>query len=686
MSRDISPELESAQKAPIRKYGWRVCVGDCLCEATRFDWGLIYQSGASQQFSAMVLGGTVYRARVSSTGYLEIDDVVDPLDDGEWSGQWRWSLGQVARNDSPVCITYLDRLASGLTPAVFYLRRADGDVVMRWLDPITMTWGAELLVYDVAGTESIRGLHLDPAGGSGRWLVALLDRGGVGGDEDPMVVEYDRAGDRWLAAVTMNWGHYEVEGVASVLDGDYVRFWFKGGSGGGHLYYGSYRTTDRVWSATAIMCAGENGFCNYRLTAGYDADWQRWFFVWRESCASPAINRHVISFSPVWNYLTERFPAPTTQTWPLQLLKVGGYWYLAGANVAYRGTAWTASSEQIVDLSSRVACLEEEYPGPNRPAKLTLLLDNSDGTLGAAGYWGTPFRPLREGSQVSIGLGVETAGRLEYAWRSPWYIERLTFEDERGEGYLRVECTDPLGVLHRLRSRAQPSWTGATAREVLWHVFYRVTSTQLAPAGALGTSMGWISIKPGTKWGELAEEVLRWAGVVVRWRTKALGLVDGLGPGAVDVAAIALEEGTPTRAFGGDGQPPIVAGSFETVRPQPVNHVQIFGDGSSFGEYWDSSHQSAQSRDLVEIVNDRKLTSAADCTTAAVQRIRWAQLGSEGGWVEVYPDFALEVGDLVTITYSRAYLFGKNYRIVGMRTVFDPRRGRYAQRLYLGAG
>lgn len=703
MSIPISPELEAAQGAAMREYGWRVVVGDCPCEVPRFDWSEIYDTGESQQFSAMALNGTIYRARASWAGYVLIDDVADPAGDAEWAAEWRWNLGQVARNDSPICVAYLDRLGVGLCPVVFYLRRADGAIVARWLDASTMTWGSEIVVYDVASGVSprshhrtamvsgagVKGLHLDPAGGAGRWLMALLDRGGPsGGDGDPIVVEYDAATDSWLPAVEMVWGHYEAEGIASALDGEHVRFWFKGGLGGGHLYYGSYRTTDGTWSPTCIVAPGENGFYNYRPTAGYIAapDWigRRWYLVWREYCASPSIDRQVIGFSPNPGYLGERMPAPIpSRQGPAQLLLVGDHWYLLGSHCAHRGKAWTGSTAQKVEVSARVVYVEEDYPAPNRPGRLTLLLDNSDGRLAGVGQVGGPFRALREGSQVALGLGVRAGGALLYAWRSPWYVERFTFEEERGTAHLRVECTDPLGVLHQLRSTAQPSWTGATAREVLWSALYRVTGAQLGPAGALDTSVGWLAIRPGTDWGELVEELLRWAGVMVRWRTSDQA-VDGVGPGVVEVAAVGLAEGESVRGFGGSGQAPIVAAAFGVLRSPGINRVQVFGQGSRHGEWRDEAHQLEQGRDLVRVVHDHKLIGDGDCATAAQQRLRWAQLEGEGGWLEVYPDFALEVGDVVGVTHPRAGLVDREYRVVGMRTVFDTRRGEYRQRLRLG--
>lgn len=693
MARVISPELEAAQAAGMREYSWKVVVGDCPCEVPRFDWTEVYATGESQQFSAVALNGTVYRARASWAGYVLIDDVADPAGDAEWAAGWRWNLGQVARNDSPICVAYLERPGVGLCPAVFYLRRSDGDVVVRWLDTSTMTWGAEIVVYDVAVGASVKGLHLDPAGGAGRWLMALLDRGGPsGGDEDPVAVEYDAGTDGWLPAVEMVWGHYEVEGIASALDGEHVRFWFKGGLGGGHLYYGAYRTTDRTWTSTSIVAPGENGFHNCRPTAGYVAqsDWigGRWYLVWREYCTSPSINRHVICFSPTPGYLPERVPTPTTTTWQMQLLRVGGHWYLLGSHCAYRGAAWTGESPaQKVEVSGRVVYIEEDYPAPNRPGRLTLLLDNSDGLLAGVGQAGSPFRALREGSQVSLGLGLVAGGallpELFGGWRSPWYVERLTFEEERGTAYLRVECIDPLGVLHQLRSTAQPSWTGVTAREVLWQALYRVTAIQLGPAGALDTSVGWLSIKPGTDWGEVVEDLLRWAGVIVRWRTRAEA-VDGVGPGAVEVAAIGLAEGAVVRGLGGVGQAPIVAAAFGILRSPGVNRVQVFGEGSRYGEWRDEAHQLAQGRDLVRVVHDHKLMGDGDCAIVAQQRLRWAQLESEGGWVEIYPDFALEVGDVVSVTHPQAGLVEREYRIVGMQTVLDTRRGDYRQRLRLG--
>lgn len=683
MSREIPTELAAAQGAPSRKYGWRVVAGDCPCEAPRFDWSPIYESGESQPFSAMVLGGTIYRARVSFAGYLLIDDVANPTSDAEWASGWRWNLGQVATDYSPVCITYLDRLGAGPTPAVFYLRRADGSIAVRWLDLATMVWGAEVPVHVVSAGQSIRGLHLDPSGG-GTWLVALLDRGSpAGGDEDPIVVRYDAATDSWLPAVEMVWGHYDTEGIASVFDGSHVHFWFKAGLGGAHLYYGSYRVADGTWGATRVVAAGENGFANLRPVAGYDPELGRWILVWRETCPSPAIDRHVICLSPVPDCITERIPAPTTRAWELLLTRAGEHWYLLGSNVAYRGAAWTASAEQKVDLSSRVVAVEEEYPAPNRPGRLSLLLENADGALAGVGQGGGTFRPLRLGSQIALGLGVETAGRLYYAWRSPWYIESLTFEEERGTAHLRVECTDPMGILHTLRPVGQPSWTGATAREVLWHVLYRVTVTPLPPAGALDTSVGWLSVGPGTDWGELAEALLRWAGAIARWRTRAT-VLDGVGPGVVEAGAVGLAEGEAAAAFGGPGEPPVIGVGLSVVRPQELNRVQVFGGESHFGEARDSDHQVEQSRDLVRVISDRKLIGDGDCAAVAQQRLRWAQLASEGGWIEVYPDFALEVGDVVRVTVERAGVVSREYRIVAMRTVLDSRRGRYVQRLHVG--
>ena len=158
---------------------------------------------------------------------------------------------------------------------------------------------------------------------------------------------------------------------------------------------------------------------------------------------------------------------------------------------------------------------------------------------------------------------------------------------------------------------------------------------------------------------------------------------DGVGPGSVDVDVVGLAEGESVRAFGGSGEPPILEIQAVAAREVAPNRVEVFGLGACYGEARDEEAH-ATGRDHPMIVVDRKLVSDADCATEARQRLRWAQVETEGGWVEVWPDFALEAGDVVTVTEPRVGWNGHQCRVVGMRTTLDARRGVYTQRLWLG--
>lgn len=103
----------------------------------------------------------------------------------------------------------------------------------------------------------------------------------------------------------------------------------------------------------------------------------------------------------------------------------------------------------------------------NRPASLTLTIPDSGddwAQIGQPGYAEAPLRPLAE---ITLSRGYHTAAGNETVDLPPCYITRVQRSEGQGGAWLRLQCTDALGLLALWSAPETLLWKNRTIRWLL---------------------------------------------------------------------------------------------------------------------------------------------------------------------------------------------------------------------------
>jgi hypothetical protein len=153
----------------------------------------------------------------------------------------------------------------------------------------------------------------------------------------------------------------------------------------------------------------------------------------------------------------------------------------------------------------------------NRPSTLTLSLLDAAGEwayLGAPRYAEAPLRPLAE---VTLTRGYRTAAGEETVALPPYYLMRVQRSEGAGGGWLRLTCTDALGLLTLWRAPEPLAWKSRALRWLLAELCARV-GLRYADAGevALGRTLPLFTLHAGQSALDGALDLLRLGGCVAR--------------------------------------------------------------------------------------------------------------------------------------------------------------------------
>src|SRR3990167_1758877 len=83
-------------------------------------------------------------------------------------------------------------------------------------------------------------------------------------------------------------------------------------------------------------------------------------------------------------------------------------------------------------------------------------------------------------------------------------------------------------------------------------------------------------------------------------------------------------------------------------------------------------------------VTDRNLDTVEKARVRGESLLRKVEIGSGGGSILVPVNCGQQLYDVIDITDNRAGLTSSRRRVVGLKLVYDTRRGEYSQRLKLG--
>lgn len=685
--RPLTPTLAAAQKSPLRDPVLACRILDAPIDWPRWTWTQLYADGSPDgvHCAARMFSGPLVRAR-QLAGAVDVQKIADPTDPAQWSAWTTLKAAGTTQAGGGLALASSDQ-ADLLR--LFYVDAADGRSIRCAESTDGATWLETLVITEGAGT-AVKNLAADMTAGDNH-LVYLLDLGGAAPSQCLVAIEL--VAGAWVNRVQHAELRYTTRGLCCARDPAagflYVGVADGDATGARRIAFQELNTVSNAWAGGTVLIQAPAGsgydYLQPRLRLA-DGAFPRHAHTFVEQYGGGVPhNRPTIAVTPQRYVFTEWLPWDVDSPYGFQLLRTPTAWYLVGANRSYRSPLESGQAGQFVDASADLVAFESAE-SINRPASLTILLDNASGGYGAAGQPGARLA-VREGSQLALGLGCRTTAGDELLWTVPWWIERLAYEDERGAGYLRLECVDAWGYLERLRAPRQLVFpVSSTIGSVLNRLLWRVTGASLAETGPLATAVPGFTVGAGESYAAAVRRLCRLAGVLVRFGTSQLA-PDGLGLASVVPAAPLYATGPSSYAYASADQPGAahpIARARHATGGQPYSHVELFGAGALVGEALDHAAIRRTWKNVPRKLVDRAADTQAKADAAASYELTAAQAEQTGGYLESTPNLALEIGDVVDVTDPRAGLNGAKRTAAAIRTVYDRRvPNRFTQRLSL---
>ena len=88
--------------------------------------------------------------------------------------------------------------------------------------------------------------------------------------------------------------------------------------------------------------------------------------------------------------------------------------------------------------------------------------------------------------------------------------------------------------------------------------------------------------------------------------------------------------------------------------------------------------------DRLEQLDDRNIDTVAKAEQRGEAYLREAEIESASGTIRIPANCGQQLYDVIDITDSRAGLNTEKKRVLGLISIYNPRRGEYEQRLLLG--
>jgi hypothetical protein len=682
----LTATLLAAQKQPVRTPAIRVNVTDQPLEFPRFDWTEIYTNLADNEHHhalGKMNNGNFVRARATATGQLYVQRIADPTNATQWQ---TWTLLEAAgtlKADTPIGL--LSKPHTNLV-RIFYVA-ADGYTIKNRESTDGATWAAAETVHAEAITSTVKGVTASASGG-GDFCYWAIDKGGA-------------APDTYLAAKKKTagvWGGYHqdtdarrnVTGIASdrasdgystiiVADGDPRR-----------LAYKEYDENGAAWAGQADLLASSAGapfvyHSPFFVERDTTSPMPRHLHIYVEQCtASPAYHRVFIAPTPRRAVLTELVPFSIDTRYGFKLTRSSTHWYLTNSQRAYSSPIYDAAAvgKRVELLTDALLNLEIRSTGVMKTTTATITLQNADGRYATAGEAGT-YLALREGSQAAIQLGYVTSSGTERTYVEPFWIDQISFHEDKGEGYLVLECIDVWEQLDRRRVIHQRTFTGQTIAYILSRVLWRVLDATVTATGGLANTLPLYTWQPGQSFATIARELVRMSGGFLRFRTNQAA-PNGGGFTSVTAEIAPYGAGTSAFSYGGASGHPLTAAS-HTKGGQVFNHVEVFGLGSLVGEALDYGEINTTWRHSTIKLVDRQIDTQAKADARAIAEMNAARVTGHYSWLEGPVNIGQETGDIVDVTDSRAGLVAAERTVLSRRVYFERRaRHRFDQKLVLG--
>jgi hypothetical protein len=664
--RNLSGTLLKAQKQASHIPYVKLEAVNKINGGTRLQWERLYSGTEEEYFHAatMTADGSLIRVRISPPSdscKIYIQRIANP---GQYSAFDAWTYtGQY----NAVIVA---AASFGANVAVFWVK-SDRKIQCIVSSNYGATWsGAQII--DYSPTTAINGISASyKANGD----LALFYA-----DQSTLFVK-KLANGQWQSKSAWNKTTGSLSGVSAVYDNDWNLFLTGKDSNGNFrlwsIVYGDGGSTpaDSWGELQTLAEAPSDGSFSYHHACLDKTDVFRCFYIEKfsgnEAYSQPFSTRTTGGFAD--NFWFEPQPFDLSSDYGLALAHDNAYYWLSCPSGVWR----TPLDEKTLEMTNDILSLKQETEGFE--SRLTVELANDD-----ARYASLP-PPLDIGCRLIFSPGYLTENGYEACEGQSYTLQSYEYVNSDAAAKLVLYAVNGWEDVRCWRAKQQFCWNRdsqqTSLKDILKFILARAgLCLQIISASEIiENSSPDFNINPGTK-GDNAVK-------------KLLSLVPDLLFIEGDTAYLVnpLPDDAPVYSYCSpqvDGIHPILAGKYKIEAPSH-NHIRIEGFDDTAGEpvivnCFDYGN-IIQSYDRFLAIGDINIGSVDAARSRGEVVLQKDSMGCISGYIEIHPNCAQQVYDVIDITDYKAGLINVKRRITGLKTVFHPAGGKYIQTLLLGA-
>ncbi len=305
-------------------------------------------------------------------------------------------------------------------------------------------------------------------------------------------------------------------------------------------------------------------------------------------------------------------------------------------------------------------------------------LNNDEGQYASPGQGGLAVLDI--GCQLDFSPGYRTAVGNEVSAGLTFSLEAGEHTSSGGSARLILHARDGWGAIADWKARHQFRWNKdsdqASVKDILAFVLARL-GLQLTVKSQSSVITGYypdFTFGPGNTGETVIRKLLSFVPDVLFIEGNQACLVNPLSPDSS------------VYSYGAGHQ--VLEGSYRWGA-WGINRVQVAGYDTGGDEViiadsfsWDEIDKLY---DRLRQIEDLNIGTVAEAEQRGAAHLREAEIASVGGYILVPVNCGQQMYDVIDITDSRAGLGAEKKRVVGLVTVYRPRRGEYRQWLRLGA-
>jgi len=378
-----------------------------------------------------------------------------------------------------------------------------------------------------------------------------------------------------------------------------------------------------------------------------------------------------------WSDTTFTEPKPfldISSSYGLRLQSTSDYWWMERPDGVWRAPR-PALPAIVLTSAGDIVSLSQSSPGT-----LVLELNNSKGQYASPGQGA--LASLRFRSEIVLELGYKTAAGNETSEAGTFWIDSWEYSSKPNMSRFILTCLDGWGLMDRWTARYQMRWNKDEVNpRSVWQILYqllaragiKLTNTPPKPqSSAINNFYPDFTVNPGTGGDSAIRRLLSFVPDRLVFR------------GQVAFTKNPLADEESCYSYGTDHA--ILAGQYRQA--VTLSRSRAIGRDDSDNRILQDTtdwNNLMLGIDILEQDYDPNLQTAARAQERADAILRARAQEAEAAIITVPTNVGQEPLDVVEVTDERCGIDQEKYRVQAIQTDYDRRKGRYEQRLTIGA-